>query len=204
MISQKLQEQAVCYALGILPPEEQAHFEQKLGRDPELRQLVEEMGGITSLLPFGFDGAHEPGIQPDLKRRILSAIDTRHALVSFGKQFESLVAKPHEAIVVTDNRGIIQWVNPTFTALCGYELHELRGKKPSDLLQGKLTDPIAVQRIRDAIQSHKPWTEELINYAKDGTPYWVSISISPILDENLQPRCFVAIEHEIGDRAVAA
>jgi PAS domain S-box-containing protein len=123
-------------------------------------------------------------------------------MISFGKKIESLFTKPNEAMVVTDGQGFIQWVNPAFTELSGFELHELRGKKPGAVLQGELTDQAAVQRIRDAVQSHKPWTEELINYTKGGTPYWVSISISPILDEDLQPRCFVAIEHKITDRAI--
>ena len=204
MISRKLQEQACSHALGVLPPDEKMRFELELAGDPALRQLVGELSDISARLPAAFQETDLPGPSAALKQRILSAIGAEHSLVEFGKQFSALIAKPNEAVVVTDRDGFIQWANPTFSALCGYELDELVGKKPSRMLQGELTDPVAVQRIRDAVQSHKPWTEELINYAKDGTPYWVSISISPILDEHLQPRCFVAIEHEIGDRAVAA
>ena len=122
-------------------------------------------------------------------------------MISFGKKIETLFAKSDEAIVVTDSEGFMQWVNPAFKALTGYQLRELKGKKPGTLLQGALTDPAAVQRIRDAVHSYKPWTEELVNYTKDGTPYRVSISISPILDGHHHPRCFVAIEHKIEDRA---
>jgi len=204
MISEKLQEQASFYVLGILPPDEKAQFELELSRNPGLQLFAEELGEISNHLPVALDGANPPGPSPALKQRILATVEARSSLVSFGKQFDLLIAKPNEAIVITNNEGFIQWANPAFTLLCGYELGELQGKKPSRMLQGELTDQTAVQRIRDAVQSHKPWTEELINYAKNGTPYWVSISISPILDENLQPRCFVAIEHEITDRAIAA
>jgi PAS domain S-box-containing protein len=203
MISEELQEQASSYALGILSPDEKLEFEKKISRDPELRRFVEELGDISARLPVAFSGADTPETSIALKDRIMGAIEVRESLVTFGKNSEAFIAKANEAVVVTDNLGFIQWANPAFTVLCGYELHELRGKKPSQILQGALTDPVAVQRIRDAVRSHKPWTEELVNYAKGGTPYWVSISISPILDEHLAPRCFVAIEHEITDRAVA-
>ena len=204
MINEKLQELASFYALGALSPDEKADFEQKLRTSGELQRFVGELSDISTALPTAFDTDKVPRPLPALKQRIMAAIEARDSLVSFGKLFESLIAKPNEAIVVTDRHGFIQWVNPTFTVLSGYALQELRGKRPSQILQGKLTDQVAVQRIRDALRSHKPWTDELINYAKDGTPYWVSISISPILDANLLPRCFVAIEHEIGDRPVQA
>lgn len=122
----------------------------------------------------------------------------------FAGEFNSLVTRPGEALIVTDKNCHIQWVNPAFTAMSGFSLREVKGRKPSAILQGKLTDPESVQRMRDAIHSHKPWTEEVVNYKKDGTPYWVSISISPVLDGNLQARCFVAVSHEIKGRPLPA
>lgn len=202
MFRKNLQEQACFHALGLLTAVERTDFEQKLLDDPDLRMLTDNLEDITARLAAAWEGPQPVAPSPALKQRIMSAIEDLDYMDSFGKRFDGLIAEPHEAVVVTDREGLIQWVNHTFTVLTGYEMYELRGKKPSQVLQGKLTDQIAVQRIRDAIQSHKPWTEELVNYSKDGTPYWVSISISPILDENRQARCYVAIEHEIGDRPV--
>ena len=82
-------------------------------------------------------------------------------------------------------------VNPAFSLMCGFTLDELRGRKPGSVLQGKLTDPASVSRLRQGILAGTPCREELINYHKDGHPYWVSIAISPILGPGGAPRGLV-------------
>jgi PAS domain S-box-containing protein len=88
----------------------------------------------------------------------------------------------------------VQWVNPAFTAMCGYSIDELRGKSLGPILQGKRTDLAAVSRMRSAIHALRPCRETLVNYHKEGWPYWVDIEITPILDDERQPRWFVARE----------
>ena len=108
------------------------------------------------------------------------------------------------AYVLTGPDGLVEWVNPAFTAMCGYEPGELLGKKPGSILQGKLTDEAAVLRIREALRDRRPCTEALVNYHKNGTPYWVSVNITPVHDDAGGLLCFIARELELTERAVAA
>ena len=114
---------------------------------------------------------------------------------------ESLDSHPRQTepdgFVVTDPNGLIEWVNPAFTAMCGYSLEELKGRKPGQVLQGPETDPASVQRIREAVRDRLPCRETLANYHKDGTLYRVDVAITPILDDAGSPLWFVAREKEL-------
>ena len=110
-----------------------------------------------------------------------------------------------EGFVVTDPRGLVEWINPAFTALCGYALEEIKGRKPGHLLQGPGTDPAPVARIRESLREKRPCRETLVNYHKDGTLYRVDVRITPILDDDRQPLWFVAQERKLpADTAVMA
>jgi len=54
----------------------------------------------------------------------------------------------------------------------------------SRFLQGADTDPEDVAKIREALQSGKIYCGRLLNYKKDGTPFWNLLTISPIKDED--------------------
>jgi PAS domain S-box-containing protein len=92
---------------------------------------------------------------------------------------------------------LVQWVNPAFVEMCGYSLDELRGKSLGPILQGEKTDPVVAARMRRAVHEFQPCREQLVNYRKDGTPYWVDIEITPILDDAGAPLWVVAREREL-------
>ncbi len=52
---------------------------------------------------------------------------------------------------------------------------------PSRFLQGEGTDPKEVQKIRDAIRNAEPVSVRLLNYRKDGTPFWNLLTMTPIM-----------------------
>src|SRR5690606_2444798 len=64
----------------------------------------------------------------------------------------------------------------------GYAAEEIVGKNPR-LLQGPGTDPETKRRIRAALERREPVREEILNYRKDGRPFWVELSIVPIFDD---------------------
>jgi methyl-accepting chemotaxis protein PixJ len=116
----------------------------------------------------------------------------------------SLVAsKTSNAIILTNPEGLIEWANEGFTRITGYTLEEALGKKPGTLLQGPDTDPATVQRIRENLLAKQPFTEEILNYSKEGRPYWLFLSITPSLDQNGNVTQFIAIESDITERKEA-
>jgi len=110
----------------------------------------------------------------------------------------SLVAnKTDNSVIITGPEGNIQYVNPGFSRLTGYEANEAIGKRPGDLLQGPNTDPATVGRIREKLASHQPFYGEILNYNKDKQPYWISLSINPIHDEKGRLERYVSIQANV-------
>jgi len=54
----------------------------------------------------------------------------------------------------------------------------------SRFLQGADTDPEDVAKIREALEAGKSYCGRLLNYKKDGTPFWNLLTISPIKDDD--------------------
>ncbi len=103
------------------------------------------------------------------------------------------------SVVITDAQGRIEYVNRGFTTLTGYTLAEVKGKKPGDFLQGKLTDAETKKRIRENINSHKPFYDEILNYNKKGESYWISLMVNPVFNSKGQLDKFVSIQTNIHD-----
>jgi methyl-accepting chemotaxis protein len=128
---------------------------------------------------------------PGLKSRILAKLDT------VPRQ------STEEGFVMSGPDGLVQFVNPAFTAMCGYTLDELRGKNLGPILQGRETNRETAARMRRAVKEYKPCREKILNYHKSGEPYWVDIAITPILDDDGKPLWLVARERELTELAAA-
>ena len=110
----------------------------------------------------------------------------------------SLVAdQANSGIIITDSKGCIEYINAGFEKLTGYGLAESRGKKPGPMLQGEGTDPETVKKIREHLDRLEPFYVEILNYHKNGTPYWVSLSIAPVFDERGRIERFISVEADI-------
>lgn len=110
----------------------------------------------------------------------------------------SLVAnKTDNSVVITDAQGLTQYVNNGFERLTGYDLNYMRGKKPGAVLQGKDTDPATVKRIREFIDAKKSFYDEILNYSRDGSPYWISLSITPIFSKTGQLEHFISVQANV-------
>lgn len=93
----------------------------------------------------------------------------------------SLVANGTDnSVIITGPEGLIEYVNPGFERLFGYAMDEVVGRTPGSFLQGPLTDPDTVQRIRERLSRAEPFYDEIVNYHKNGTPIWISLAINPI------------------------
>jgi two-component system, chemotaxis family, CheB/CheR fusion protein len=89
----------------------------------------------------------------------------------------------NNGVVISDSKGKIEWVNKSFETITGYELEEVKGKTPGEILQGTDTDKAVVKRIAQQLKKKQPVTEVLLNYTKDKRPIWVRVDIAPIYRE---------------------
>lgn len=78
------------------------------------------------------------------------------------------VAQSASTVLITNVQGIIEFVNPRFTELTGYEPEEILGKDPSILQSGKT--PVEVyQEMWTSIKAGKHWRGEILNRHKNGS-----------------------------------
>lgn len=116
------------------------------------------------------------------------------------KRLSLIVEETINCVVVTDNKGRIQWANKAYESLTGYTLSESRGKTPGSLLQGKETDPETIKYLRDRIRAGLSFDCELINYNKQHQPYWIRLTGQPILDRKGNVIQFFAFEENVTER----
>lgn len=186
MLPEEIQDCAAFYVSGEMPAAERESLEVVLEFHEELRAHV---AGLQETVA-GLAAAAAPLAPPaGLKARLLDAVAALPA-----------PAEP-ESLVVTDPGGLVLWVNPAFTAMCGYTLAELKGRKPGALLQGPATDAAAVQRIRESVRARRACRETLVNYHKDGTRYSAEVRIAPVFADGGEPLWFVAKERKMPEAA---
>jgi PAS domain S-box-containing protein len=93
----------------------------------------------------------------------------------------------------------IVFVNRAFSESSGYAPNEVLGKTPS-ITVGDGTDRKTLARLESALSETRPVREDLLKYAKDGTPYWVELQIIPMFDEAGHHSHWVSIQRDISER----
>jgi len=105
------------------------------------------------------------------------------------------------SVMITDAKGIIEYVNPKFTAVSGYSQDEVIGQNPRFLKSG-LTAPAVYRELWRTISCGGIWQGELQNRRKNGERYWVSMVVSAIHDDDGTVH-YVAVREIISDRKIA-
>lgn len=134
---------------------------------------------------------------------VIEDIQARKESEQMLRRFSRVIEQTASAIFTTDSRGIIDYVNPRFTEISGYTFDEAINKSPPVLLKSEFAEPGEEQRLLQTIQKGSEWKGELCNYRRDGTPYWVSVIVSPVRDEEGQITNYVAIHDDISERKYA-
>jgi PAS domain S-box-containing protein len=112
----------------------------------------------------------------------------------------TLFAQTAESMAIVDANRRILWVNETYEKTSGYRLEELRGKYAAKLVFGALSDAETLGRIRSALRQGESCSEELVLYHKDGHPYWMHLTYSPILASGGFVRAFVVIGRQLPEK----
>ncbi|QRK12373.1 PAS domain S-box protein [Archangium violaceum] len=124
------------------------------------------------------------------------------------RSLESVVTNANDAVLITEAGPLehpgprIVYVNEGFTRMTGYRAEEVLGQSPR-MMQGPGTEREATARIRSALERGEPIQVELLNYKKDGTPFWVEISIAPVLDEQGRLVHFSSVHRDTTERRKA-
>ncbi|OMF61549.1 hypothetical protein BK139_06845 [Paenibacillus sp. FSL R5-0490] len=105
-------------------------------------------------------------------------------------------------IAITDQRGIIQFVNDTFCEISGYAREDLIGQDHR-ILNSSYHSKDFFKEMWKTIGMGNTWRGEVLNRAKDGSHYWVHTTIVPFLNKQGKPYRYVSIRNDITEQKQA-
>jgi PAS domain S-box-containing protein len=121
---------------------------------------------------------------------------------------ESAVVHARDAVVILEDRPqtgggrSVLYCNRAFTEMSGYTPDEVVGRS-LHFLRGPNSDPATLDRLREALDGRRAFQCELLNYRKDGSEFWVELSVVPVPDPSGACSHWVMIQRDISDRKKA-
>jgi len=115
------------------------------------------------------------------------------------QNLRTAVEQTANTIVITDARGIIEYVNPSFGKTTGYTAAEAVGQNPRVLKSGE-QGAAFYRELWETITAGRIWRGEFHNRRKDGSLFWESATISPVYNDSGDIVHFIAVKEDITGR----
>ena len=118
---------------------------------------------------------------------------------------ESVVVNANDAVLITEAEPVglpgprIVYCNAAFTRATGYTESEILGLTPR-ILQSPQVDRTKLDQLRRSLERWEPVEVELLNVKKDGTEFWVELSIVPVADERGWFTHWVSVQRDVSHR----
>ncbi|NWF37867.1 PAS domain S-box protein [Mariprofundus sp. NF] len=106
------------------------------------------------------------------------------------------ISEAGEAILITDRNAVIEYVNPAFCQITGYQPDEVLGRTPS-MLKSHAQDPSFYKELWETITAGEVWHGTLIDRRKDGSFYPALMNVAPIHDESGEITHFVSLQQDM-------
>lgn len=110
--------------------------------------------------------------------------------------FHEVLEQAPVSIVITDAEGTIEYVNPRFCEVTGYEREEVIGQNPRIFQSGR-TPAELYHRLWGSLKAGRQWRCEIQNRRKDGSLFWEFQAISPLRDSRGQVVQYLAVKEDI-------
>lgn len=109
---------------------------------------------------------------------------TNQRLVEQSMQtLSSAVEQSNSAVLITDDDGMVQYVNPRYMQITGYQATDLVGERADLLFKAEVTDS-ENRTLWECVRAGQTWEASLSSHRRNGERYWQSVSASPIFDES--------------------
>ena len=115
------------------------------------------------------------------------------------RKLSSAVKQSRSSIMITDQEGKIEYINPRLTELTGFTIEEVSGKKPNIFSSGT-TAIETYQEMWRTITDGREWRGLLQNRRKSRECYWEELCISPIADEKGHITHFLGVGEDVTAR----
>ncbi len=138
-----------------------------------------------------------PAVQREIRESLLR--QSQRVAEELPPDLAYAVEQTPVVVIITDTNGRIDYVNPCFSQLTGYSIEEVLGKSAGIMMFGH-TPGSTHDTIWETIRKGREWSGELQKHKKNGMPYWVSASISPIHDRDGNITHYITVEEDITER----
>jgi len=125
---------------------------------------------------------------------LLSSIHLNHDLITLSQA----VQQAGEAVLITNQHAVIEYVNPAFTQITGYMPEEIIGKTPA-ILKSTAQDPSFYKELWKTITSGEVWHGTLIDRKRSGEFYPALMSIAPIHNDAGEITHYVSLQQDMTD-----
>ncbi|HUX19661.1 MAG TPA: PAS domain S-box protein, partial [Spirochaetia bacterium] len=154
--------------------------------DPDVFALLETLKGwlfvvVSSVLLFTV-----------LTRHVVS----RRKVEEERQRLAAAIEQSADVIVVTDAKGTIQYVNPAFESITGYEREEAIGQNPR-ILKSDKQDEAFYREFWETISNGRTWKGRIVNRKKDGSYFTEEAAVSPVLNQAGEIVNYVAAKRDI-------
>jgi len=105
----------------------------------------------------------------------------------------------HEALIITDANGNIEYANPAFSRITGYAGDEVIGQNPRLLKSGKHPEEF-YQAFWKRISDGKSWSGRMTDRRKDGCLYQARVSVAPVLDEQGNITHYIGLQEDVSSQ----
>lgn len=110
----------------------------------------------------------------------------------------SVVAdRTRSMVMILDQKGCVEWVNPAFTENTGYGIEDISGKDPRTIVRGADTDKSLTQAVDKDIEQGNSVSGTMLQYKKNGEPIWVEFERQPIRDNQGTIIQHMIVSHDV-------
>ena len=152
-----------------------------------LRRSHEELEQLVRQRTYDLQQANEV-LQKEVAERKRAEAEIRQLAMG--------IEQAAEAIIITNTSGVIQYVNPAFERMSGYNRAEVIGQNPRLLKSGR-QDGVFYEHMWETLSSGSIWHGRMTNRAKQGGVYEVETTISPIRDESGSIISYVSASRDV-------
>jgi PAS domain S-box-containing protein len=115
------------------------------------------------------------------------------------KKLSFAIQQSPTVVVITDPKGDIEYINPTFTQQTGYSEDEVLGQNPRILQSGLMPTKI-YEELWNTILDGRVWHGEFLNKKKNGELYWEEAIISAIVNQDGVITNFVGVKEDVTEK----
>jgi PAS domain S-box-containing protein len=159
--------------------------------------------GLLRYIDYSFNPiTHKDGIVTGIVvsgRDVTARRKTEETLLKLYKAIDS----SGEVVFLTDESGLITYINPAFTSLYGYLPEEVKGQVTPRILKGGTIEPRFYEDFWNSLITGKVVKGEFINKTRDGRLINIEGSAAPILNDEQKIIGYLGIQRDISDRKTA-